>query len=236
MCGYLGATVAGAQVLASEISWQSTNRLASDRKELEIKQIKFQRERAGRDAARRAEELQIRREQERQITAETSQELFKKEMREQATAEAEAEYRGVEGGSVEAFKLQLTRDNLTAMERNAGNFKDLKIHISQMISDNWESFQDNLESLELAEQVAEIKRKQAVPEIPMLRLGQISSVLQGAAYDYKYGTPWSKGRTDQIGQGRLPTAPRIEAYNMARRRFLRQNQSGSFYKPYSFPK
>jgi hypothetical protein len=192
--GYLGAGVAGAQVLASEYSWASANRIAGERKKLEIEQINDQRERAGKDAARRSEEMQIRREQERQITAASSLALVKKEMQEQAAAEASAEYRGVEGGSVEAFKLQLTRENLAAMQQVSGNFNDLKNHISQMISDNWNSLEDTRESLDLAEEVAEIKRKEAVPEVAVLRLGQLSSILQGAAHDYKYGTPWFSGK------------------------------------------
>ena len=192
MCEYLGAGVAAAQVGASEYSWASANRIAASRKKLEIEQINLQRERAGKDAARRSEEMQIRREQERQITAASSLALVKKEMQEQAAAEASAEYRGVEGGSVEAFKLQLTRENLAAMQQVSGNFNDLKNHISQMISDNWDSLEDTRDSLDLAEKVAEIKRKQAVPEIGVLRLGQLSSILQGAAHDYKYGTPWFK--------------------------------------------
>ena len=192
MCEYLGAGVAAAQVGASEYSWASANRIAASRKKLEIEQINLQRERAGKDAARRSEEMQIRREQERQVTAASSLALVKKEMQEQAAAEASAEYRGVEGGSVEAFKLQLTRENLAAMQQVSGNFNDLKNHISQMISDNWDSLEDTRDSLDLAEKVAEIKRKQAVPEIGVLRLGQLSSILQGAAHDYKYGTPWFK--------------------------------------------
>ena len=194
MCEYLGAGVAAAQIGASEYSWQSTNKIARDRKILEIEQIDAQRERAGKDAARRSEEMQIRREQERQVTAASSLALVKKEMQEQAAAEASAEYRGVEGGSVEAFKLQLTRENLAAMQQVSGNFNDLKNHISQMISDNWDSLEDTRESLDLAEKVAEIKRKEAVPEIGVLRLGQLSSILQGAAHDYKYGTPWFSGK------------------------------------------
>ena len=208
MCGYLGAGMAGLKVGAAEASWQSINKIARDRKTQEIDQIKLEREKAGREAARTSEEIQIRREQERQITADTSQELLKKEMREQATAEVEAEYRGVKGGSVEAFKNQLTRDNLAAMEQNTGNFQDLKNHLARMISDNWESYRDNLKSFDIAEEYAEITRQQAVPDIGMLRLGQLDSIWQGAAFDYKYGTPWNKGKWEFTGikesLGQLP--------------------------------
>ena len=213
MCKYVGAGLALADIYGAEQEYAWNVDMQDKKYELKQQDAAQKAKIAGKQAASKMLQAKLEAEREKEKLGEKQLDLIIKQMQEESSADAEAFAMGKKGQSVENTKRQLTQANLRDMQKVKGELDDIRIYLSQQISDTTTEWKYNLDSLDMALKQAKLEKEEAIGDYNMVRAGHVLSILQGYITDKQLGDDW---KVDEWFKGKPSPTPQQDA--IARRR------------------
>ena len=190
MCGYIGGALALANIYGAEQEYAWNVDVQNRKYAQRERELAHKAEMAGKTAASKMLRAKLETEREREKLSEAQLELIIQLMQEQSTADAEAFAKGKKGQSVDATKRQLTSANLRELTKVKGGMEDLRLYLSQQISDTTEEWKYNLDSVDLALEGAKLEKEEAIGDYDLVRVGHLVSLAQGYITDKQLGDEW----------------------------------------------
>tara|TARA_Y100000593_G_scaffold3545_1_gene6995 strand:- start:388 stop:1113 length:726 start_codon:yes stop_codon:yes gene_type:complete len=190
MCGYVGGALALANIYGAEQDYKWNVDVQNRKYEHRKRELAHKAEMAGKTAASKMLRSKLEAEREREKLSEAQLELIIQLMQEQSAADAEAFAKGKKGQSVDATKRQLTSANLREMTKITDSFEDLRLYLSQQISDSTEEWKYNLDSVDIALEGAKLEKEEAIGDYNLVRVGHLVSLAQGYITDKQLGDDW----------------------------------------------
>ena len=194
MCGYIGGALALANIYGAEQEYAWNVDVQNRKYAQKERELAHKAEMAGKTAASKMLRAKLEAEREKEKLSEAQLELIIQLMQEQSAADAEAFAKGKKGQSVDATKRQLTSANLRELTKVKGGMEDLRLYLSQQISDTTEEWKYNLDSVDLALEGAKLEKEEAIGDYNLVRVGHLVSLAQGYITDKQLGDEWFKDK------------------------------------------
>ena len=208
MCNYAGAGLALANIYAAEQEYAWNVDFQDEKYDFKKRQAAQNKKAAGQAAASKMLRAKLEAEAEKEKASEASLQVAIKQMVEESQVDAQAFAKGIKGQSVENTKRQLTAANLNELTKIEGDLEKLRVYLASTISDTTTEWKNNVTSIDLALEAAELEKKEAIGDYNMVRAGHLLSKFQGYITDKQLGDDW---KVDEWFKGKPSPTPQQDA-------------------------
>ena len=204
MCKYAGAGYALANIYAAEQEYAWNVDFQDEKYRFQERQAAQKKKAAGQAAASKMLRAKLEAEAEKEKASEASLQVAIKQMVEESQVDAQAFAKGIKGQSVENTKRQLTAANLNELTKIEGDLEKLRVYLASTISDTTTEWKNNVTSIDLALEAAELEKKEAIGDYNMVRAGHLLSIFQGYITDKQLGDDWKFSDKPSLKSQRPP--------------------------------